>query len=251
MTNGKRIQGASVSLVIYLAAAAAFLGLDPGDAALLARTQARVPGTAIGIVEGALAEIGGKAVAVLVIDGVALVPEIPAAGGRRRGNETGEAGNKAGSGDHQGWFHLSLLCIGGKRRRLPIGIRMAAARIDASQRICLSSIVLRFLPAAPASYAVRSSGAGLTGPCALGGPAAGVPSWAKHERQPMSDIGSIFSTWDIIAMILVACAPGFVIGAALGAWRNPGRRLKGATVFGLTGFALAFAGWWLYLTVIK
>lgn len=67
----------------------------------------------------------------------------------------------------------------------------------------------------------------------------------------MSDIGSIFSTWDIIAMILVACAPGFVIGAALGAWRNPGRRLKGATVFGLTGFALAFAGWWLYLTVIK
>ncbi|MCZ4289939.1 hypothetical protein [Hoeflea alexandrii] len=67
----------------------------------------------------------------------------------------------------------------------------------------------------------------------------------------MSDIGSIFSTWDIIAMILAACAPGFVIGAALGAWRNPGRRLSSATVFGLTGFALAFAGWWLYLTVIK
>jgi hypothetical protein len=73
----------------------------------------------------------------------------------------------------------------------------------------------------------------------------------KHERRPMSDIGSIFSTWDIILMILVACAPGFVIGAAFGAWRNPGRRLRGALFFGLTGFALAFAGWWLYLTVIK
>lgn len=71
----------------------------------------------------------------------------------------------------------------------------------------------------------------------------------------MSDIGSIFSTWDIILMILVACAPGFVIGAALGAYfgagRNPGHRLRGAMFFGLTGFALAFAGWWIYLTVIK
>jgi hypothetical protein len=70
----------------------------------------------------------------------------------------------------------------------------------------------------------------------------------------MSDIG-IFSTWDIIVMILVACTPGLVIGAGIGAWigvgKNPGRRLKGATVFGLTGFALAFAGWWLYLMVIK
>lgn len=71
----------------------------------------------------------------------------------------------------------------------------------------------------------------------------------------MSDIGSIFSTWDILLMILVACAPGLVIGAALGAYfgagRNPGRRLRGATVFGLGGFALAFAGWWLYLMVVK
>ena len=71
----------------------------------------------------------------------------------------------------------------------------------------------------------------------------------------MSDIGSIFSTWDLILMAMIACSPGLVIGAALGAWRgvgkNPGRRLRGATLFGLTGFALALAGWWLYLTVIK
>lgn len=71
----------------------------------------------------------------------------------------------------------------------------------------------------------------------------------------MSDIGSIFSTWDIILMILVACAPGFVIGAAFGAWRGiggtPGGRLRGAVLYGLGGFALAFGFWWLYLTVIK
>ena len=70
----------------------------------------------------------------------------------------------------------------------------------------------------------------------------------------MSDIG-IFSTSDLVVLILIACAPGLVIGAAFGAWfglgKNPGRRLRGAIVFGLTGFGLAFAGWWLYLTVIK
>ncbi len=71
----------------------------------------------------------------------------------------------------------------------------------------------------------------------------------------MSDIGSIFTTADIILMILAACAPGLVLGAMLGAFlgmgKNPGRRLRGATIFGLTGFVLAFAGWWIYLTVIK
>lgn len=71
----------------------------------------------------------------------------------------------------------------------------------------------------------------------------------------MSDIGPIFSTADLLLMALVGCAPGLVIGAALGAWfgvgRNPGRRLRGATIVGLTGFVLAFAGWWIYLTVIK
>jgi hypothetical protein len=74
---------------------------------------------------------------------------------------------------------------------------------------------------------------------------------AKQERRSMSDIGSIFSTWDIVVMILAACAPGLVLGAIHGAWKNPGRRLRGATIFGLTGFGLAFAGWWIYLTVIK
>ncbi|KJS13497.1 MAG: hypothetical protein VR78_11295 [Hoeflea sp. BRH_c9] len=67
----------------------------------------------------------------------------------------------------------------------------------------------------------------------------------------MSDIGSIFSTTDLILMALVACAPGFVVGAALGAWKNPGHRLSSAAIFGFAGLALAFAGWWIYLTQIK
>ena len=67
----------------------------------------------------------------------------------------------------------------------------------------------------------------------------------------MSDIGTIFSTGDIILMILVACAPGLVLGAALGAWKCPGRRISGAALFGAGGFLLAFLGWWLYLVVVK
>ncbi|MEQ8306654.1 MAG: hypothetical protein RIA09_08845 [Hoeflea sp.] len=74
----------------------------------------------------------------------------------------------------------------------------------------------------------------------------------------MSDIG-IFSTLDMILLVLVGCAPGFVIGAGLGAWigvggrggNHPRRRLIGAAIFGFAGFALAFAGWFVYLTEIK
>jgi hypothetical protein len=44
----------------------------------------------------------------------------------------------------------------------------------------------------------------------------------NHQRRFMSDIG-IFSTWDIIVMILVACAPGLVIGAGIGAWVGAGK----------------------------
>lgn len=67
----------------------------------------------------------------------------------------------------------------------------------------------------------------------------------------MSDIGSIFSTLDLVLLALIGCSPGFVIGAALGAWKNPGHRLRSAANFGFAGFALAFAGWWVYFTEIK
>ena len=66
----------------------------------------------------------------------------------------------------------------------------------------------------------------------------------------MSDIG-IFSSLDLILLALIACSPGFAIGAALGAWQNPGHRIRGAFFAGIAGFALAFAGWWVYLTEIK
>lgn len=67
----------------------------------------------------------------------------------------------------------------------------------------------------------------------------------------MSDIGQIFSTTDLILMVLIGCGPGFVIGAALGAWRCRTHRLRGALIGGVAGFALAFAGWWIYLTILK
>lgn len=67
----------------------------------------------------------------------------------------------------------------------------------------------------------------------------------------MSDIGPIFSTTDLIILALIGCSPGFAIGAGLGAWKNPGLRLRSAAIFGFAGFALALAGWWIYLTRIK
>ncbi|MBU4530957.1 MAG: hypothetical protein KUA43_05345 [Hoeflea sp.] len=66
----------------------------------------------------------------------------------------------------------------------------------------------------------------------------------------MSDIG-IFSTFDLMLLALIACSPGLALGAALGAWRSPGHRIRGAALYGMAGFMLAFAGWWVYLTEIK
>ena len=66
----------------------------------------------------------------------------------------------------------------------------------------------------------------------------------------MSDIG-IFSTGDLILLALVACSPGFVLGAGLGAWASPGHRLRGAALGGIAGFALALSAWWVYLTILK
>lgn len=66
----------------------------------------------------------------------------------------------------------------------------------------------------------------------------------------MSDIG-IFSTGDLILLALIACSPGLVLGAGLGAWMSPGRRMGGAALGGIAGFALAFGAWWVYLTILK
>ncbi|WP_139112581.1 hypothetical protein [Hoeflea olei] len=67
----------------------------------------------------------------------------------------------------------------------------------------------------------------------------------------MPDIGLVFTPMDIVLAVLIGCAPGLVLGAALGAWKNPGHRFRAAVLWGAIGFILAFAGWWVYLTVIK
>lgn len=67
----------------------------------------------------------------------------------------------------------------------------------------------------------------------------------------MSNTGSILSTAGRLQMVLIALAPGHVPGAAPDAWKNPGPRLKGATISGLTGLVLAFAGCWIYPAMIK
>lgn len=67
----------------------------------------------------------------------------------------------------------------------------------------------------------------------------------------MSDIGSIFSTGDIVLMILVACAPGLLGGAIIGAFKHRSNRILGSLVYAIAGFVVFFIGWWIYLSVIK
>lgn len=67
----------------------------------------------------------------------------------------------------------------------------------------------------------------------------------------MSDIGSVISLWDIILFVLIASTPGLLLGAAIGAWRHPVRRVRGGLAGGIAGFALVFAGWWIYLLAVK
>ncbi len=55
----------------------------------------------------------------------------------------------------------------------------------------------------------------------------------------MSDIGPIFGPLDLVMLALVASAPGFVIGAGLGAlaWRR--HRIIGALIGAIAGAALS------------
>lgn len=67
----------------------------------------------------------------------------------------------------------------------------------------------------------------------------------------MSDIGGIFTPFDLFAMALIAGAPGFLVGAFAGAflWRD--RRLAGLTVGAVVGFALCLAAVYLWITELK
>lgn len=65
----------------------------------------------------------------------------------------------------------------------------------------------------------------------------------------MSDIGGIFSPLDLTLIVLIAGAPGLVVGALCGALVCRRRRLRGAAVGAAAGFALCLAGWWITLAL--
>ena len=55
----------------------------------------------------------------------------------------------------------------------------------------------------------------------------------------MSDIGPIFDSLDLLVLALVASAPGFILGGALGAltWRR--HRMAGALIGAIAGAAIS------------
>ncbi|MCQ2004418.1 hypothetical protein [Rhizobium sp. NRK18] len=67
----------------------------------------------------------------------------------------------------------------------------------------------------------------------------------------MSDIGSIFSPTDLLLMVLIACAPGTLLGTAIGAWVYPRHRITGGLVGFIAGFAVSFGAWAAYFAVVK
>jgi hypothetical protein len=67
----------------------------------------------------------------------------------------------------------------------------------------------------------------------------------------MSDIGNIFSPFDLIIMLLIASTPGLVVGAAAGAYFVRKKPLYGAIAGATTGCILVIAGWIVYFSAIK
>lgn len=67
----------------------------------------------------------------------------------------------------------------------------------------------------------------------------------------MSDIGGIFSPFDLFLMALLAGSPGFLVGAAAGAFLWRSRRVLGLFAGGAAGFALCLSGVFVWLLFIK
>ncbi len=63
----------------------------------------------------------------------------------------------------------------------------------------------------------------------------------------MSDIGGIFTPFNLAVMAMAAAVPGLMIGAAAGAWLSRNRRVLGAAIGGISGFALCLGAvvWWV------
>jgi hypothetical protein len=80
-------------------------------------------------------------------------------------------------------------------------------------------------------------------------------AFGNDEDRPagplMSDIGGIFTPWDLALMAFVAGSPGLVIGAIAGALAAPTRRLTGAGLGALAGFAVCLGAVILWIVAIK
>ena len=62
----------------------------------------------------------------------------------------------------------------------------------------------------------------------------------------MSDIGGIFTPFDLVLIALIICGPGLVLGGAIGAlgWRR--RRIAGGLIGVAAGLALRVLGFLLF-----
>jgi hypothetical protein len=67
----------------------------------------------------------------------------------------------------------------------------------------------------------------------------------------MSDIGGIFSPFDLFVMALIAGSPGAAIGVITGALSWPNRRVTGALLGAVLGFFLCLTGVLIWLLAIK
>ena len=59
----------------------------------------------------------------------------------------------------------------------------------------------------------------------------------------MSDIGGIFTPFDIALIVLMVGAPGLALGGLVGALAWRGRRVAGGLIGAVAGFALWLMGW--------
>lgn len=67
----------------------------------------------------------------------------------------------------------------------------------------------------------------------------------------MSDIGGIFSPFDLFVLALIAGSPGAAIGGIAGALLSTSRRVTGALSGAVLGFFLCLAGVLIWLLAIK
>ena len=69
---------------------------------------------------------------------------------------------------------------------------------------------------------------------------------AGHDESSMSDIGGIFTPYDLALIAMMIAAPGLVAGGVIGAlvWR--GRRVAGALLGAALGLAIWLPLWLLF-----